>query len=74
MHVADCAGIPRGVMTYLVQDDLVRMVDDIRLILVDDVAAIRQTYTEKYTEDQEKLHLWTFKMSMSFKYMIEWFN
>ena len=52
MHVADCARIPRSIMTHLIEEELVGTSTDISLISIDDVMAIHDIYVETYAETQ----------------------
>ena len=74
MHVADCARIPRSIMSYLVKEDLVGTSADIRLLSIDDVMAIQAMYNEAHQGDEERRSIWSPMVVPRFKYMIEWFN
>ena len=74
LHISDCARIPRTIMTFLVEAELVATSADIRLISTDDVTLIQDVYAEKYADDPDKLRIWTRITTGRFKYLIEWFN
>ena len=74
MHVADCARIPRSIMTFLIQEELLGSIADIRLIVADDVISIRQLYSDEHEDDPGKQRIWTKMTTGRFKFMIEWFN
>jgi hypothetical protein len=74
MHVADCARIPRSIMTFLIQEELLGSIADIRLIVADDVISIRQLYHDEHEDDPNKQRIWTKMTTGRFKFMIEWFN
>ena len=74
LHISDCARIPRPIMTFLVEAELVATSADIRLISTDDVTIIQDVYGEKYADDPDKLRIWTRITTGRFKYLIEWFN
>jgi len=74
MHISDCARLPRDIMTYLIEEELVGTSADIRLISTDDVLAIQDVYQEKYADEPEKLRVWSRITTGRFKYMIKWFN
>ena len=59
VHVADCARIPRNIMTYLIEQELVGISADIRPISTDDVMAIHGIHAETYAKDAEKLRVWS---------------
>ena len=74
MQVADYAGVPRPIMTYLLEDEISGNMNDIRLITNDDVKEIRGCYQSKYKDEPEKLRIWTQMATNHFKYMVDWFN
>ena len=74
MQVTDYAGVPRPIMTYLLEDEIIGTMNDIRLIPPDDVKEIRIFYEIKYKDEPEKLRIWTHTATYRFKYMVDWFN
>ena len=67
MHVAECARIPRSIMTYFVEEELVGTSADIQQLSTEDVMAIHGIYMEKYAKDPKKLRLWSRITTGSFK-------
>ena len=74
LHISDCARIPRPIMTFLVEAELVATSADIRLISTDDVTIIQDLYEEKYADDPDRLRIWTRITIGRFKYLIECVN
>jgi hypothetical protein len=74
MHIADLNGIPRQIFDYLLEDSIIATVNDIRLIPVEDVPAVRASYLAHYTDDKEKSSLWTGIVLRRFAHLIKWLN
>lgn len=57
MQIADYAGIPKPIMTYLLDNEITGTMNDIRLMPIDDVKEILMFYDAKYMDEPEKLHV-----------------
>ena len=74
MRLSDLNGIPRQIIQYLLDDSIIATVNDIRLIPVEDVPGVKQSYLTHYEDDKDRCALWTGIVSRRFSHLINWLN
>ena len=74
MRLSDLNGIPRQIFQYLLDDSIIATMNDIRLIPVEDVPEVKQSYLTHYKDDKDRCALWTGIVSRRFSHLINWLN
>ena len=74
MRLSDLNEIPRQIFQYLIDDSIIAKVNDIRLLPVEDVPAIKASYLAHYQGDEDRCAIWTGIVSRRFAHLINWLN
>ena len=74
MRLSDLNEIPRQIFQYLIDDSIIAKVNDIRLLPVEDVPAIKASYLAHYQSDEDRCAIWTGIVSRRFAHLINWLN
>jgi len=74
MVIAHEAGLPERIMSFLIKNDIVACINDLRLITPDDIKDLHQIYMESTEPEADDKRLWTFLVSSHLRFLIEWIN
>ena len=74
MNLAIEAGLPKEIMSYLIDHQIIGNLSDLRWITPDEVQGIRPEYNHSLEETPDQQNLWTFLVTSRLRFLIEWLN
>ena len=63
IHLAEEAGIPRQIMNYLIDNQIIATINDLRCINSDEVQGLRTEYNQKVDELSDQEISWSFMIA-----------
>ena len=74
LHLTNEAGIPDPIMSYLIDNEIIAILNDICRITSDEVIGIRNEYDQKHQATSDQPNLWSFLVTSRLRSLIEWMN
>ena len=74
LHLAEEAGIPTQIMSYLINNQIIANLNDLRRITPDEVQQIRTEYDQNLQTTPDQPNHWSFLVTSRLRSLIEWIN
>ena len=74
MNLAAEAGLPKEIMSYLISNNVIANLQDLRRITPDEVQGLRSEYDQSLQTTPDQPNLWTFLVTSRLRALIEWIN
>ena len=74
MNLAVEAGLPKEIMSYLISNNVIANLQDLRRITPDEVQGLRSEYDQSLQTTPDQPNLWTFLVTSRLRALIEWIN